>query len=373
MSANYERKTEAIKEIKRARKALVIEWPDQRTVFEKNKGRNPTVGFSAYLHSGFKSFSGKIIGGTVAGVVGAVAIPITLPLLGFTSAGVAAGSVAASIQSAVYGAWTGGVFALAQSAGAAGVAATTTAAMATAGASAGLAIGAFADHSSSRQQSYVRKMNRQEHAIHIYPDKIYIGLKRLPGTPDIRKLILKDNGANTSKYEKSVIILGGRQFTIYDTGFDEETIDITDGYLWLIQYDNTCKNDDCENQISLKGFRNFLKKSSNELPLGEKFNFNNIVEYLGISLESIPHYSYVIDGGDKCHFTKWSPLAETGMVPILVPNIGFKKFSEIKPDLETWMKNINADTYTIEPIHKTKNDTKTADADYFLKETYTGR
>ena len=371
MSANYERKTEAIKEIKRARKALVIEWPDQRTVFEKNKGRNPTVGFSAYyILNIFKSFSGKIIGGTVAGVVGAVAIPITLPLLGFTSAGVAAGSVAASIQSSVYGAWTGGVFALAQSAGAAGVAATTTAAMATAGASAGLAIGAFADHSSSRQQSYVRKMKRQEHAIHIYPDKIYIGLKRLPGTPDIRKLILKDNGANTSK---SVIILGGRQFTIYDSGFDEETIDITDGYLWLIQYDNTCKNGDCENQISLKGFRNFLKKSSNELPLGEKFNFNNIVEYLGISLESIPHYSYVIDGGDKCHFTKWSPLAETGMVPILVPNIGFKKFSEIKPDLETWMKNINADTYTIEPIHKTKNDTKTANADYFLKETYTGR
>ena len=49
MSANYEQKTEAIKEIKRARKALVIEWPDQRTVFEKNKGRNPTVGFFSIL------------------------------------------------------------------------------------------------------------------------------------------------------------------------------------------------------------------------------------------------------------------------------------------------------------------------------------
>ena len=252
-----------------------------------------------------------------------------------------------------------------KSAGAAGVAATTTAAMATAGASAGLAIGAFADHSSSRQQAYVRKMKRKEHSIHIYPDKIYIGMKRLPGTPDMRKLILKDNGTNTSKYEKSVIILGGRQFTIYDTSFDEESIDITDGYLWLIQYENP-------NGISLKDFRRSIKKSSNEIPLGGKFNFNSTVEYLGISLQSVPHYSYVIDGGEKCYFTKWSPLAEAGMVPILVPNIGFKKFSEIKPDLETWMKNINADTYTIEPIHKTKNDAESPNPDHFFKETYTG-
>ena len=214
----------------------------------------------------------------------------------------------------------------------------TTAAMATGGAAAGLAIGAFADHSSSRQQAYVRKMERKEHNIHIYPDKIYIGMKRLQGTPDMRKLILQDNGANTSKYEKSVIILAGRQFTIYDTGFDEENINISDGYLWLIQYDN-------KNKISLQDFRRFINKLSNNIPFRGKFNFNDAIEYFGISLQSIPQYSYVIDGGDRCHFTKWSPLEENGMIPILVPNIGFKQFSEIKPDLETWMKDIDADTY----------------------------
>ena len=40
MNENYEQKNEDNKVITpRARKALVIEWPDQRTVFEKNKGR----------------------------------------------------------------------------------------------------------------------------------------------------------------------------------------------------------------------------------------------------------------------------------------------------------------------------------------------
>ena len=40
MNENYEQKNEETGVIKpRARKALVIEWPDQRTVFEKNKGR----------------------------------------------------------------------------------------------------------------------------------------------------------------------------------------------------------------------------------------------------------------------------------------------------------------------------------------------
>ena len=59
-------------------------------------------------------------------------------------------------------------------------------------------------------------MKRKEHAIHIYPEKIYIGMKKLPGTPDMRNLILKDNA--TSRSEKSVIILAGRQFIINDTG-----------------------------------------------------------------------------------------------------------------------------------------------------------
>ena len=98
----------------------------------------------------------------------------------------------------------------------------------------------------------------------------------------------------------------------------------------------------------------------------------NILEYHYNQFPTKLIYSYVIDGGEKCYFTKWSPLAEAGMVPILVPNIGFKKFSEIKPDLETWMKNIDADTYTIEPIHKTKNDAEGPNADHFFKETYTG-
>ena len=116
----------------------------------------------------------------MASVVGAV----TLPLLGFTSSAV--GLVAGLYSAArLYS-------------------------------SAGLAIGAFDDHSSSRQQAYVRKMKCKEHAIHIYPEKIYIGMKKLPGTPDMRNLILKDNA--TSRSEKSVIILAGRQFTINDTG-----------------------------------------------------------------------------------------------------------------------------------------------------------
>ena len=71
----------------------------------------------------------------------------------------------------------------------------------------------------------------------------------------MRKLILKENGANTSKYEKSVIILAGRQFTIYDTGFDEENINIIDGYLWFVQYDNP-------EEISLHDFRHFIRKVS---------------------------------------------------------------------------------------------------------------
>ena len=116
----------------------------------------------------------------------------------------------------------------------------------------------------------------------------------------------------------------------------------------------------------------FKSQQSRDKKISTKFNFKKVVEYLGISLQSIPQFSYVIDGGDKCHFTKWSPLEENGMIPILVPNIGFKQFSEIKPDLETWMKDIYADTYTIEPIHKTKNTIESEDMNYFYKETYTG-
>ena len=81
---------------------------------------------------------------------------------------------------------------LPKSAGAAGVAAATTAGMAAGGVVAGLAVGSFADNSSSRQQLFVKHMKENnENTIHIYPDKIYIGLKKLPAS-----------GSNLTIYEK---------------------------------------------------------------------------------------------------------------------------------------------------------------------------
>ena len=75
---------------------------------------------------------------------------------------------------------------LSKSAGAAGVAATTTAGMAASGVVAGLAVGRFADNSSSRQQLFVKHMkDNNENTIHIYPEKIYIGLKKLPASGSI--------------------------------------------------------------------------------------------------------------------------------------------------------------------------------------------
>ena len=57
----------------------------------------------------------------------------------------------------------------------------TTAGMAAGGTAAGLAIGSFGDNSSSKQQLYVANMIvNDQHEIHIYADKIYVGLKRLP-------------------------------------------------------------------------------------------------------------------------------------------------------------------------------------------------
>ena len=58
-----------------------------------------------------------------AGAVAVVAALVALTAVGFTSAGVAAGSLAAATQSAVYGGYvaSGSAFALAQSAGAAGI------------------------------------------------------------------------------------------------------------------------------------------------------------------------------------------------------------------------------------------------------------
>ena len=57
----------------------------------------------------------------------------------------------------------------------------TTAGMAAGGTAAGIAIGSFADESSTKQQIYVANMIlNDEHKIHIYPEKIYVGLNRLP-------------------------------------------------------------------------------------------------------------------------------------------------------------------------------------------------
>ena len=52
--------------------------------------------------------------------------------------------------------------------------------MAAGGAAAGLAIGSFADNSSSRQQAFATRIKNEENKIYIYSDKIYIGLKKLP-------------------------------------------------------------------------------------------------------------------------------------------------------------------------------------------------
>ena len=92
------------------------------------------------------------------------------------------------------------------------------------------------------------------------------------------------------------------------------------------------------------------------------------------------------------------------MFPILIPNVGFKKFAEIKPNegiqfrkslsfdvgdkitnlsptflkissptkLNTWLTNIRADTNSIQAIHKTRNYFEDVKKDYFFKETYTG-
>ena len=70
----------------------------------------------------------------------------------------------------------------------------TTAGMATGGIAIGVVFGSFADNSSPIQQAYVAKMILNSHPsdgvndqnkIHIYADKMYIGLNRLPGNGSI--------------------------------------------------------------------------------------------------------------------------------------------------------------------------------------------
>lgn len=69
----------------------------------------------------------------VAGTAAVAAAPLALSALGFGAAGIMAGSVAASAQSAVYGGavTSGGVFAVLQSAGTAGIGLAGNAAIAT--------------------------------------------------------------------------------------------------------------------------------------------------------------------------------------------------------------------------------------------------
>ena len=66
-----------------------------------------------------------------------VTAPVVLSAAGFTAGGVAAGSVAAAAQSAIYGGFTGGVFSVLQSAGAAGIGLAGNAAIAATGATVG--------------------------------------------------------------------------------------------------------------------------------------------------------------------------------------------------------------------------------------------
>ena len=96
----------------------------------------------------------------------------------------------------------------------------------------------------------------------------------------MRKFFRQAPDPKTTMYDKSVIIVGGRQFTIYDTYYIEEKVNITDGYIWFIQYDNY-------NEISLKNFQRFMSKSS----IGS-FNFKETLEYIGISFSCIPQASF---------------------------------------------------------------------------------
>ena len=106
-------------------------------------------------------------------------------------------------------------------------------------------------------------------------------------TPDIKKHYLQPlSRAN----DKAVIIIGGRQFTFYDDKYAEENINITEGYLWFIQYNNN-------KRVSLQDFQLFMISSctSNEVCRGlistNRF-FDNAVDYLGISLDSIPQIGF---------------------------------------------------------------------------------
>ena len=70
---------------------------------------------------------------------------------------------------------------------------------------------------------------------------------------------------------------------MYDNYYVEENINITDGYLWFIQYDNS-------KEISLPDFRLFMSK----LNSSGTFNLNDALNYIGISFGSIPQFGFRI-------------------------------------------------------------------------------
>ena len=61
-------------------------------------------------------------------------------------------------------------------------------------------------------------------------------------------------------------------------------------------------------------------------------NYDSWSMHYNLHIVNHGQFSYVIDGGEKCHITQWTRRPDNGMVPILVPNIGFKQFGEIKPN-----------------------------------------
>ena len=69
---------------------------------------------------------------------------------------------------------------------------------------------------------------------------------------------------------------------VRETYYIEEKINLTEGFMWFIQYDNV-------NKLSVKNFRQFMSKAS----IGS-FNFKETLAYIGISFSSIPQESFRI-------------------------------------------------------------------------------
>ena len=135
----------------------------------------------------------------------------------------------------------------------------------------------------------------------------------------------------STRADNLVIILGGRQFTIYEDYYVEQNVNITetdprndiltctvsepawgpqgkadrppwtessvsripvlDGYLWFVQYDN-------HKEITLEDFRLFMdgitlsRLNSDTLESNGGFNFNDAVNYIGVSFSDIPKIGF---------------------------------------------------------------------------------